>query len=56
MTNTENWNDKDFALEKVKQNGLDLYYASYELRNDKEVVLTAIKRNGRALLERYSSY
>jgi len=49
MTNAENWNDKKFVLEKVKQNGLDLYYASEELKDDREVVLEAIKENGLAL-------
>ena len=34
MTNTENWNDKDFVLEKVKQNGYAIYHASKERQND----------------------
>tara|TARA_R110000868_G_scaffold140631_3_gene356430 strand:- start:763 stop:1008 length:246 start_codon:yes stop_codon:yes gene_type:complete len=42
---TENWNDKDFVLEKVKQNGLALEFASEELRNDLEVVIEAIKQD-----------
>jgi hypothetical protein len=42
MINTENWNDKDFVLEKVKQDGWALQYASEELQNDKEVALEAI--------------
>ena len=45
----ENWNDKEFVLERVKQNGYDLQYASEELRKDKEVVLEAVKKYPRAL-------
>ena len=49
----ENWNDKEFVLERVKRDGWDLNwdlkYASEELRNDKEVVLEAVKQNGFAL-------
>jgi hypothetical protein len=46
---TENWNDKKFVLEKVKQTGWALEYASDELKKDKEVVLEAAKENGWAL-------
>jgi len=49
MTNTQNWNDKDFVLEKVKQDGWCLYYASKELRGNKEVVLEAVRQSGGAL-------
>ncbi len=34
-----NYNDKEFVLEAIKQNGSVLQYASAELRADKEVVL-----------------
>jgi len=54
MTNTENWNDKSFVLEKVKRNGLALKYASEKLKNDKEVVLEAVRQYGGAL--EYASY
>ena len=46
---TENWNDKEFVLERVKQNGLALEFASEELRNDLEVVIEAIKQDLNAI-------
>ena len=36
-------NNKEYVLAFVKQNGLDLKYASDELKNDKEVVLSAVQ-------------
>ena len=36
-------------IEKVKQDGRDLKYASKELRSNKEVVLKAVKKWGLAL-------
>ncbi|WP_064581203.1 DUF4116 domain-containing protein [Streptobacillus moniliformis] len=44
-----NWNNKDFVLEAVKNNGWALEYASKELKNDKEAVMAAVKQNGDAL-------
>ena len=32
-------NDREIALEEIKQNGLALRYSSEDLRNDREVVL-----------------
>jgi predicted methyltransferase len=37
------------VIEAVKQNGVILFYASEELRNDKDVVIEAVKENGFAL-------
>lgn len=42
----ENWNDKEFVLDRVKKDGFELKYASEELKNDKEVVLEAVKAIG----------
>jgi hypothetical protein len=39
----DNWANKDFVLEKVKEDGFALEYGSKELRNDKEIVLEALK-------------
>lgn len=44
-----NWNNKEEVLIVVKQNGLDLGYASNELQNDKDVVLEAVKQSCWAL-------
>ena len=41
----DNWKDKDFVLSKVKQNGMDLQYASPELKKDYDVVLNATTQN-----------
>ena len=43
------WNNKAEVLEAVRKSGLDLQYASDELRNDKDVVVAAIQQNGYAL-------
>ena len=47
------WNDKDFVLEAVHQNGESLQHASEELKNDKDIVLEAVKQDGYSL--RYAS-
>ena len=36
-------------LADVTQNGMDLYFASYEEINDREIVLAAVTQNGRVL-------
>lgn len=41
--------NKEVVLSEVKNNGLNLQYASEVLQNDKEVVMCAIKNNGLAL-------
>ncbi len=43
------WNNKEFVLEVVKQDGEALQYASDELRNDKDVVLAAVQQDRDAL-------
>ena len=42
---------KEEALEKVKELGLFLQYASEELKDNKEIALIAIKQNGLFLYE-----
>ncbi len=37
---------KEVVLEAVKNNGMSLFYANSELRNNKEIVLEAIKDYG----------
>ena len=46
MLGNNNYNE---VLKKVKENGLNLQYASEELKNNKEIVLEAVKQNGWAL-------
>ena len=46
----DNWKDKDFVLSKVKQNGMDLEYASSELKKDYDVVFNATTQNIEAVL------
>lgn len=41
----ENWNDYDFVMAKVKENGRNLYYASEELKNNKNVIMQALSAN-----------
>ncbi|EFC38981.1 hypothetical protein NAEGRDRAFT_59370 [Naegleria gruberi] len=41
--------NRELALQKVQQNGLNLEYVSEELKNDRQVVLAAISKNGNAL-------
>ena len=41
--------EKQRLLERVAQDGLDLYYAAAELKADKEIVATAVAQNGYAL-------
>ena len=43
------WNNYDFVLKSVKKNGLDLKYASDDLKDDFSIVMTAVKQNGNAL-------
>ena len=40
---------REIVLRAVKQDGLALEYASYELKADRKVVLAAVKQNGDAL-------
>ena len=54
MNASQEWNDKNFVLNKIKENGEALEYASDDLKNDKEVVLVAVQENGLALL--FASY
>jgi hypothetical protein len=50
MTNeTENWNDYDYVLQRVAQNGFALRYASKQLKNNKEIVKIAVAQWGLAL-------
>ena len=44
------WNDKEFVLKAVKNNGWSSNYASRKLLNDKEFILEATKINGISLL------
>lgn len=48
---TENWNDREYVLAQVQQDGRALECASEELRSDREIVLTAVQQNGSALRE-----
>eukprot|EP00971_Amphidinium_carterae_P221287 4393022-Amphidinium_carterae.2 len=44
------WSDnRNTALEVVKENGYKLEFASEELQNDREVVLAAVSQCGKAL-------
>src|SRR5580693_3993217 len=43
------WNNKEYVLAMVNQNGEALMDASLRLRNDKDVVLAAVQKNGLAL-------
>ena len=45
----ENWNDFDYVLNRVKEDGLALQNASEKLRNNPEIVFEAIKQNTLAL-------
>ena len=49
MNKKENWNDYDFVIQRVAEDGRDLRFASEELRGDREVVLEAFKRHNEAL-------
>ncbi len=51
----EDWNDKDFVMQKVKEDGINLEYASEELRNDRELVLTAVSQDVGIFVLRYVS-
>ena len=46
--NIEDWDDFDFVLSKVKQNGLALKYAS-NFQDNEEIVKLAVQENGYAL-------
>ena len=48
-SNIEDWNNFDFVLSKVKQDGMALYYASNELKDNGEIVKIAVKQKGWAL-------
>ena len=41
--------ERQRLLEGVRQNGMDLQYASLELKNDPGIVLEAVRQNGMAL-------
>jgi len=49
MSKEENWSDKEYVLERVKNDGMALQYASEGLRDDRDVVMKAIENNGTAL-------
>ena len=38
---TENWNDHDFVLSRITQDGADLRFASRKLRGQKDLVVIA---------------
>ena len=42
-------NNKEYVIEKVKETGILLEFASDQLKNDKSVVLEAIAQDGNAL-------
>ena len=44
-----NWNNKDYVLRVVRQNGWDLQHVNPALKANKEVVLVAVEADGRAL-------
>lgn len=48
MIDKKDSNNKDVVLRAVKQNGIDLRFASEELQSDFEVVLEAVYQNGNA--------
>lgn len=45
----EDWNDRDFVLATVKQDGYALINASDELQADRDIVLAAVTQDGSAL-------
>lgn len=46
---TINWNNKEEVMAAVCKDGMDLVFASAEMRADRDVVLAAVKQNGNAL-------
>ena len=53
-TMEENWNDYDFVMQKVKEDGMALMHASEELKNNLDIVIVAIKQEAFALF--YARY
>ncbi|KAG2382743.1 hypothetical protein C9374_005323 [Naegleria lovaniensis] len=45
MSQNYSWNDREYVLQRVQQDGLSLQLASQELRNDPEIVLEAMNQN-----------
>jgi len=45
------WNNKEEVLEAIRQNGLNIIYASKEIKEDEEVLLEAIGNNSEAIRE-----
>ena len=45
MVDGEAMHEKEGALAVVQKNGLDLAYATEELKNDREVVLAAVRQD-----------
>jgi hypothetical protein len=45
----EDWNDFDFVLSQVKQDGYALQFASGRLQDNEDIVREAVKQNGLAL-------
>ena len=50
----KDWNNEEFVLEAVKQDGDSLYYASTRLQDNGQIVLEAVKKNGLSLY--FASY
>lgn len=40
------WDDKEFVITQITQNGFSLQHASNRLKDDKEVVIAAVSQNG----------
>ena len=49
MNASQEWNDKNFVLNKINDDGEALESASDALKNDKELVLAAVQKNELAL-------
>ena len=47
--NIEDWSNFDFVLNKVKQDGIVLEFASERLKDNEEIVKEAVKQYGLAL-------
>ena len=45
----EDYNNKEYVLKKVKENGKNLDLASQELQDDEDVVKAALEQTGEAL-------
>eukprot|EP00968_Pinguiococcus_pyrenoidosus_P027747 scaffold7444_cov764-Pinguiococcus_pyrenoidosus.AAC.1 len=45
----QSWADRNHVLAHVRANGLELQFASHDLRSDRDVVLAAVQNNGDAI-------